>query len=160
MYLDRNFVLIRRGLSFAKMHTVVLSLTVEAMSKEHEDLLTANRVEIIEDLLVEDVLNYLQSKMVFDNEDSELIQAEKTPGRQTAKLLDMLVTKSDAAFHHFLDSLKEPYPHLVELLQGEVNIPRKISDAGELFEKGKVSSRSIKRSSNRGICIVCSTLFY
>jgi hypothetical protein len=99
-------------------------------------MLTTNRVEIVEDLLVDDVLNYLQSKFVFDSEDVELIKAESTARRKTEKLLDLIVTKSDAAFYHFKDSLEEPYPHLAELLEGESLLPRKVSDARELHEQG------------------------
>lgn len=107
------------------------------MTSEHNDLLTENRVEIVEDLLVDDVLNFLQSKMVFDSHDVELIKAEKTSRRQAEKLLDLLSTKSDAAFYCFRESLEEPYPHLVELLQEEVRSPRKISDAKDILERSK-----------------------
>ena len=107
------------------------------MTPQHNDLLTENRVEIVEDLLVDDVLNFLQSKMVFDSHDAELIKAERTSRRQAEKLLDLLSTKSDAAFYHFCDSLEEPYPHLVELLQEDVKSPRKISDAKDILERGK-----------------------
>lgn len=107
------------------------------MTSEHNDLLTENRVEIVEDLLVDDVLNFLQSKMVFDSHDAELIKAEKTSKRQAEKLLDLLSTKSDAAFYCFRESLEEPYPHLVELLQEEVRSPRKISDAKDILERSK-----------------------
>ena len=107
------------------------------MTSEHNDLLTENRVEIVEDLLVDDVLNFLQSKMVFDSHDAELIKVEKTSRRQAEKLLDLLSTKSDAAFYCFRESLEEPYPHLVELLQEDVRSPRKISDAKDILERGK-----------------------
>ena len=107
------------------------------MTPEHNDLLTVNRVEIVEDLLVEDVLNFLQSRMVFDGHDAELIKAEKTSRRQAEKLLDLLSTKSDAAFYFFRESLEEPYPHLVELLQEDPKSPRKVSDAKDLLERGK-----------------------
>ena len=111
--------------------------TVEMMTPQHNDLLTENRVEIVEDLLVDDVLNFLQSEMVFDCHDAELIKAERTSRRQAEKLLDLLSTKSDAAFYRFRDSLEEPYPHLVELLQEDVKSPRKISDAKDILERGK-----------------------
>ena len=107
------------------------------MTAEHSDILTVNRVEIVEDLLADDVLNFLQSKMVFDGHDAELIKAERTSRRQAEKLLDLLSTKSDAAFYYFRESLEEPYPHLVELLQEDLKSPRKISDAKDLLERGK-----------------------
>lgn len=110
-------------------------LQLEMMSEEHKGLLTVNRVEIVEDLLVDDVLNFLRSKMVFDFEDTELIRAEKTSRRQAEKLLDLLETKSDAAFYYFRESLEEPYPHLVELLQDILRKPRVVSDVRELTER-------------------------
>ena len=110
---------------------------VEVMSAEHKDLLTVNRVEIVEDLLVDDVLNLLRSKMVFDLGDTELIKAGKTSRRQAEKLLDLLDKKSDAAFYYFRESLEEPYPHLVELLQDNLKRPRAVSDMRELTERGE-----------------------
>lgn len=106
------------------------------MSEEHKDILNTSRVEIVEDLLVDDVLNFLRSKMVFDLDDTELIRAEKTSRRQAEKLLDLLETKSDAAFYNFRESLEEPYPHLVELLQDNLRKPRAVSDVRELTERG------------------------
>ena len=106
------------------------------MSEEHKDILNTSRVEIVEDLLVDDVLNFLRSKMVFDLDDTELIRAEKTSRRQAEKLLDLLETKSDAAFYNFCESLEEPYPHLVELLQDNLRKPRLVSDVRELTERG------------------------
>lgn len=110
-------------------------MQLEVMSAEHKDLLTVNRVEIVEDLLVDDVLNLLRSKMVFDLGDTELIKAEKTSRRQAEKLLDLLDKKSDAAFYYFRESLEEPYPHLVELLQDNLKRPRAVSDMRELTER-------------------------
>ena len=106
------------------------------MSAEHRDLLTVNRVEIVEDLLVDDVLNFLRSKMVFDLEDTELIKAEKTSRRQAGKFLDLLDKKSEAAFYLFRESLEEPYPHLQELLQDNSRKPRAVSDVREIGERG------------------------
>ena len=89
------------------------------MTAAHEDLLVSNRVAIVEDLLVDDVLIHLQSNFVFDDNDVELIRSEKTSKRQAEKLLDFLVEKGDQAFGHFLSALSDPYPYLAELLQGQ-----------------------------------------
>lgn len=110
-------------------------LQLQMMTQDHANLLIANRVEIVEDLLVDDVLNFLQSKMVFDVHDTELIRAEVTSRRQAGKLLDLLETKNDAAFHHFRKALEEPYPHLVEYLQENAAAPRKVSKAKELSQR-------------------------
>lgn len=115
---------------------IYFKFSVEKMSEGNSARLNVNRVEIVEDLLVEDVLNFLRSKYVFDSEDAELIKAEKTSKRQAEKLLDLLATKSNAAFYHFRDSLAEGYPHLVELLEDEVMAARKLSMAADLQERG------------------------
>lgn len=115
---------------------IVFISIVQMMTQDHANLLIANRVEIVEDLLVDDVLNFLQSKMVFDVHDTELIRAEVTSRRQAGKLLDLLETKNDAAFYHFRKALEEPYPHLVEYLQENAAAPRKVSKAKELSQRG------------------------
>lgn len=115
---------------------LILVSTVEMMSSQHKDLLTVNRVEIVDDLLVDDVLNFLQSRMVFDLEDAEVIKSGKTSRRRAEKLLDLLEKKSDAAFYYFQESLKEPYPHLVELLQ-DTTRQRAVSDVREITNRGK-----------------------
>ena len=102
------------------------------MTNSHRELLTANRVDIVDDLLVDDVLTELVSNFVFDNDDVELIHAESTSKRQAEKLLDLLVNKGDQAFSHFLAALKDPYPHIVELLETDNQAnPRKISFAAD-----------------------------
>ena len=106
------------------------------MTTEHKEILTSSRVEIVTDLLVDDVLNFLRSKMVFDLDDAELIRAEKTSKRQAEKLLDLLEKKSDAAFYYFRESLSEPYPHLLELLQ-ETRRPKAVSDVRDINARGK-----------------------
>ncbi|XP_032220712.2 apoptotic protease-activating factor 1 isoform X2 [Nematostella vectensis] len=108
---------------------------LQQMSILHRRMITVQRVEIVTDLLVDDVLNQLQASFVFDSDDKEQIKAENTPRRQAEKLLDLLLTKSDATFYHFKKALDEPYPHLAELLEGEEVIPRKESDVRELQER-------------------------
>ncbi|XP_028393942.1 apoptotic protease-activating factor 1-like [Dendronephthya gigantea] len=89
------------------------------MTEDHKALLESNRVAIVEDLLVDDVLSQLLSQFVFDDDDVELIRFEKTAKRRADKLLDILVKRGDSAFQHFLSALKDPYPHLAELLLAE-----------------------------------------
>jgi hypothetical protein len=114
------------------------------MTEAHRELLTSNRVAIVEDLLVDDVLAQLFSNFVFDDNDKELIRSEKTSKRQAEKLLDLLVKKGDQAFEHFLSALKDPYPHLAERLQeddGDPGKPRLPSVTGDPDKIGK--SRSV-----------------
>ena len=109
------------------------------MTEAHRELLTSNRVAIVEDLLVDDVLAQLFSNFVFDDNDKELIRSEATSKRQAEKLLDLLVKKGDEAFGHFLSALKDSYPHLAELLQvddkglpGKSRLPSVTNDLEEI----------------------------
>lgn len=49
--------------------------------------------------------DYLSSKAVFDNDDCDIVQAEKTNERKASKLLDILKTKSTDGLQHFIDVL-------------------------------------------------------
>jgi hypothetical protein len=114
------------------------------MTEAHKELLISKRVDIVEDLLVDDVLAQLFAKFVFDSNDKELIRSEKTSKRQAEKLLDLLVTRGDQAFKHFLSALREPYPHLAELLQeqndpGRSRFPSVVASESQEIGKARVS---------------------
>ena len=86
------------------------------MLETHRHLLIANRAAIVEDLLVEDVLTYLRSKFIIDQDDSDLITGAQTSRRRAEKLLDILPDKGYQAFQYFYESLEEKYAHLAQLL--------------------------------------------
>ena len=88
------------------------------MLEKHRHLLLKFRQEIVDDLLVDDVLSFLQSKFILDSEDAEVIRGERTSRRQAEKLLDIIPERGYEAFEHFLSTLKENYPHLARLLLG------------------------------------------
>lgn len=88
----------------------------EIMLEKHIHLLIKHRVEIVDDLLVDDVLPFLRSKFVLDNEDVDLIRAEQTSRRKAEKLIDILPSKGFEAFTVFFDSLVDKYPHLAKIL--------------------------------------------
>lgn len=87
------------------------------MLEEHRHLIIKFREEIVDDLLVDDVLAFLQSKFILDSEDAEVIRSEITPRRQAEKLLDIIPDRGHEAFPQFLAVLCEKYPHLARLLQ-------------------------------------------
>ena len=87
------------------------------MLEKHRYLLIKFRQEIVDDLLVDDVLVFLQSKFVLDSEDAEVIRGEATSRRQAEKLLDILPQKGYEAFEHFFSALSDKYPHLGKLLK-------------------------------------------
>jgi len=79
------------------------------------------RVQIVQELRVDRVIlfDYLRSKLVFDNEDCEIVQAQKTNARKASKLLDILETKGTEGLEHFLDVLQLLNPGLYEKLTGQ-----------------------------------------
>lgn len=86
------------------------------MIQDYVNFFIVNRVEIVEDFLVDDVFNFFQSKMVFDVYDIELIRVEVILRRQVGKLLDLLEIKNDVVFYYFCKVLEEFYFYLVEYL--------------------------------------------
>ncbi|EDO47633.1 predicted protein [Nematostella vectensis] len=91
------------------------------MLEKHRHLLIKFRQDISRDLLVDDVLPYLQSKLVLDLYDKECIYVEKTSKKKAQRLLDILPTKGFDAFEHFFTILGEKYPQLVGLLRSGVS---------------------------------------
>jgi hypothetical protein len=91
------------------------------MLEQHRHLLIKFRDEIATDLLVDDVLVYLESKHILDLDDKELIRIQLTSKRKSEKLLDILPTKGFEAFDVFYKVLGDKYPHLAQLLGNGVS---------------------------------------
>ena len=83
--------------------------------------LKSHRVQVVQELRVDRTLlfDYLRSKAVFDSEDCELVQAEKTTERKAGKLLDILETKGTESLVHFLDVVQLLNPGIYENLTGQ-----------------------------------------
>ena len=113
------------------------------MSQYHRDLLTSKRPQIVDDLLVGDILPYLVENFVFNHDDQQRICAETTDKLKAEKCLDLLPTRGDKAFGHFVDSLRREggCEHLAQLL---------VTDDQE------GPSRKSKTSVERGIVIYSS----
>lgn len=90
------------------------------MLEQHRFLLIKYREEIATDLLVDDVLVYLESKYILDSDDKEIIRVQITSKRKAEKLLDILPTKGFEAFGVFYAILGEKYPHLADMLKSGV----------------------------------------
>lgn len=86
------------------------------MLETHRHLLLVHGPEIVKDLLVEDVLTELRSKFVIDQDDSELIESERTSRGKAEKLLNLLPQKGYGAFQGFYEVLLDKYSHLAKLL--------------------------------------------
>ena len=82
--------------------------------------LRTHRVQVVQELRVDRTLlfDYLRSKAIFDSEDCELVQAEKTNERKASRLLDILQTKSPECLVHFLDVVQLLNPGLYQTLTG------------------------------------------
>ena len=65
------------------------------------------------------MFDYLRSKGILDEEDCELICAEKTPQQKVGKFLDTLATRGPDAYQHFVEALQLESPFLYEKLTGE-----------------------------------------
>ena len=91
------------------------------------ETLQSHRVQIVQELRVDRTLlfDHLRSKAVFDSEDCELVQAEKTNERKASKLLDILQSKGTENLVHFLDVVQLLNPAIYEKLTGQKATTRK-----------------------------------
>ncbi|KAJ9583730.1 hypothetical protein L9F63_021929, partial [Diploptera punctata] len=85
--------------------------TVKRMKIQHL------REQIVQDVTIEHIIDYLISKDVVSEDEYELIKQEKTRKDRTRRLLDILPHKSLEAFDHFVKSLEDPYPWISSQLQ-------------------------------------------
>ncbi|XP_066999982.2 apoptotic protease-activating factor 1 [Anabrus simplex] len=78
------------------------------------------REKIVADLDVVNVLDYLISKEILDDQNKDLILSERSRRDRARRLLDILPTKGPLAFECFVESLKEPYSWLYDsLMEGD-----------------------------------------
>lgn len=109
------------------------------MSQCHRNLLTSKRAQIVDDLLVDDILPYLMGELVFKDDDRQIINAELTDLLKAGKCLDLLVTRGDNAFGHFVDSLRAQYGHLAQILVADnQECPSGRSDGATSIKGGTV----------------------
>lgn len=73
------------------------------------------KCEVLEDLRdwlvpklrADKIITYLRSKRVFDMDDQELINAEKTTRRSNNMLLDLVIARGSTAFDQFCHAIRE-----------------------------------------------------
>ncbi|XP_077985617.1 uncharacterized protein LOC144440194 [Glandiceps talaboti] len=85
------------------------------MEAKHREKLRIHRERFVEELNVDHVILYL-NRIVLSEFEVDKIYACREPENRVRKLLDLLPTKGPLAFQHFKFSLKDRYPHLMELL--------------------------------------------
>lgn len=95
--------------------------SMEMEEPTFEEILDTNRVEIVQRLQLDRtfLFDYLRSKHVLDREDCDLVYAEKTREQKAAKFLDVLVSKGEDGYHHFIDGVQLLNPSLYETITGE-----------------------------------------
>lgn len=86
-----------------------------------DEILDANRVEIVQRLQLDRtfLFDYLRSKKIFDLGDCDLVRAEKTREQQAGKFLDVLITKGEEGYRHFIDAIQLLNPSLYEKITGQ-----------------------------------------
>lgn len=94
---------------------------MDCSAEEMWENVRSHRVQIVRELRVDRsvLFDHLRSKAVFDNEDCQIVHAEKTNERKASKLLDILETKGKEGLEHFLDVLQRLNPGLYEKLTGQ-----------------------------------------
>jgi len=92
-----------------------------------EEILDTNRVEIVQRLQLDRtfLFDYLRSKNVFDRGDCDLVYAEKTREQKAGKFLDVLISKGEDGYYHFIDAVQLLNPSLYEKITGEKATARK-----------------------------------
>uniref|UniRef100_T2MIQ6 Apoptotic protease-activating factor 1 n=1 Tax=Hydra vulgaris TaxID=6087 RepID=T2MIQ6_HYDVU len=87
------------------------------MNENQRHILISNRKNISQDLMVEDVLSYLQSKFAINIDDVDVIKLQLTSREKVEKLISILLLKQSNYFGVFYSALKyAEYDHLAELL--------------------------------------------
>lgn len=89
------------------------------MDKKHRDLLRRNRLTLVQDLEVSQLLNYLFQENCLSENDLETIKAEQSRRIQAEKLLDILPRRGPQSFDVFCRALAntDGQGHLVDLLK-------------------------------------------
>lgn len=86
-----------------------------------EEILETNRVEIVQRLQLDRtfLFDYLRSKNVFDMGDCDLVHAERTREQKAGKFLDVLISKGEEGYRHFIDAVQLLNASLYEKITGE-----------------------------------------
>ena len=105
------------------------------MEERERRVLERHREELVSDIAdVEPILDRLVSTGVFraNDDNVQLVRSEKTPLMQARKLLDILPSRGDGAFNHFVGALSSGRSQLAEVLESSltemVDVPGTGSD--------------------------------
>ena len=105
------------------------------MEQRERRVLEKHREELVSDIAdVEPILDRLVSAGVFraNDENVQLVRSEKTQLMQGRKLLDVLPSRGDVAFNHFVDAPRSERSQLAEVL--ERSLTEMMDDPGTGFD--------------------------
>ncbi|EDV19902.1 uncharacterized protein TRIADDRAFT_32738 [Trichoplax adhaerens] len=94
-----------------------------AATESQRHLLIKHRVAIVQDMRVRRILDILYSQEIVTRDDCERIEAKETNADRARALLDLIPEKGYRAFRSFRLALQESYPHLAQLLKGDIDSP-------------------------------------
>jgi len=77
------------------------------MTQDHKHNLQRNRSRIVENLNMDDSINYFITSRVLNFREVGQIQSQRTSHNQTELFLDILHTKPDSAYTQFLQVLRD-----------------------------------------------------
>ncbi|XP_013399254.1 death domain-containing protein CRADD [Lingula anatina] len=100
------------------------------MNETERFILRKNRVAIVQDLRVSDILPFLIQEGALSDDDAERITIQATARDRACALLDILTCRGPKAYRLFIESLRENYYWLVRALED--------TDLTELKEKERL----------------------
>ena len=86
------------------------------MQLKHHKVLLRNRVYLLEELELGNILHHLLQDVVINDDLYQQVEAEKTRKAKVTVLLDRLPRCGPKAFNSFIRALKEHQPHVAQKL--------------------------------------------
>ena len=88
------------------------------MSKAHKDKLQIHFHDLISNMSVDELVSRMVAGQVFTLHEAQKIRAKPDDEERAFKFLDIIRKKSEAAYYHLVEALRETgQPHLANLLQ-------------------------------------------
>ena len=99
-------------------------------------ILLENRHDLVTDLNVTYIMNYMIQNNIFTTDMQETIMSNPTTFSRTEAFLDLLPSRGEKAFGAFLGTLEKTYPHLHQTLKEAVDAERerRINMESEIYE--------------------------
>ncbi len=128
------------------------------MDPKHKKLLRSQRLFLVEELLVDDmIIQYLYQEEILTESHLEEIRSESSNREKTLKLLYILPTRGPRAFHHFIQSLEKDFPWIKDKLLrlcAEDNESPPASFTGESYVGGRCLAVVWATSDRTSLCAI------